>query len=115
MDIFFVWVDGLRGPSPQLWFGDKTENMLPVKTLFKRRLDPAEDAGATFEILQAKYPAPAAVAEPKIRLPDLGSEAREASGGKAGGGAGPDDPANHTLLRPSDFAGRGPASGERKA
>lgn len=67
--VFFVWVDGLNGPSPQLWYGDRTEAMRPVKTLFKKQLTAAEDAGATFESLQLKYPPPKPPpAEPKIIL-----------------------------------------------
>lgn len=49
----FVWVEGLRGPTFELWMEDYAKALSPV--LQKHELQP-EDARLTLEDLAKKYP-----------------------------------------------------------
>lgn len=63
--VYMVWRENQRGGySPELWFGDKTENMKPVIVAAKHRLGDDEvgliSAGRlTFAELKRRYPPPA--------------------------------------------------------
>lgn len=48
---YFVWMRGLRGPEPQLWFGDDVGNN--EKPLFKVKID-----GGTIDEMVNLYPCP---------------------------------------------------------
>jgi hypothetical protein len=54
---YFVWVEGLRGPTPQLWEHEPVDgNGKPIKTtLSKRQLVGAEQT-LSLDYLAMKYP-----------------------------------------------------------
>lgn len=52
MSKYFVWVQGLKGPEPQIWDENKTLNGKPVATLFKTKVPDNE----SLNYLIGKYP-----------------------------------------------------------
>lgn len=72
--VYFVWRDGMRGPTPEIWHGEKTADGRPVKVLQKVRLSPQEAllaklGRASIKELAATYRPPAAPPPaPRIKL-----------------------------------------------
>jgi len=52
---YFVWVNGLRGPEPQIWHDDMTVDGKPVPILAKHQMTDA-DNGVTLFGLSERYP-----------------------------------------------------------
>lgn len=53
---YFVWVNGLRGPEPQIWdVKNITVDGKPIKTLFKQELHPSEHLLGLNELAK-RYP-----------------------------------------------------------
>lgn len=55
MTKFFVWIDGLRGPEPQIWHDEFTKDQKPIPTLAKHELNPL-DANLPISELANRYP-----------------------------------------------------------
>jgi hypothetical protein len=53
---YLVWLDGLRGPEPQIWFGKQTDgNGKDKKCLSIKELTPDETKIGIFELAR-RYP-----------------------------------------------------------
>jgi hypothetical protein len=57
MSKLFVYVNGLRGPEPQIWDEPKTEGGKPILTLFRQELKKHEH-WLGLEELAKRYPLP---------------------------------------------------------
>lgn len=53
--INFVWITGLNGPEPQIWYTDQTRDGKPVPTLQKHEINEAE-AALGLKVLAMVYP-----------------------------------------------------------
>lgn len=59
--MYFVWINGLRGPCPQVWTTDSTDGHGKTKaTLFKIKLT-IVDQLLSLDRLAEKYPCPPAI------------------------------------------------------
>lgn len=55
--MFFVWVKGTTGPSPQKWMREITSDGRPVPALFKRKLTEHEGYMSIADLAKL-YPCP---------------------------------------------------------